>query len=135
MKPPAEAAATLEDLRQLLARLRSPEGCPWDRRQTPESLKTYLLEETYELAEALDRQEPQEIMEELGDLLFIVLFISRVYEEQGLFNLDQSLETVYQKMVRRHPHVFGEAQWKEAGEVVKGWQAIKAEENPQKESL
>lgn len=133
MKPPAEAAATLEDLRQLLARLRSPEGCPWDRRQTPESLKTYLLEETYELAEALDRQEPLEIMEELGDLLFIVLFISRVYEEQGLFNLDQSLKTVYQKMVRRHPHVFGEAQWKDAGEVVKGWQAIKAEEKPQKD--
>jgi tetrapyrrole methylase family protein/MazG family protein/ATP diphosphatase len=133
VKPPAEAAGSLEDLRQLLARLRSPGGCPWDRQQTPESLKTYLLEETYELAEALDRQVPREIMEELGDLLFILLFISRVYEEQGLFDLNQSLEAVHHKMVRRHPHVFGEAVWKEAGEVVKGWQAIKAEENPEKD--
>jgi tetrapyrrole methylase family protein/MazG family protein/ATP diphosphatase len=132
MKPPAEAAGTFDDLRQLLARLRGPTGCPWDRQQTPETLKTYLLEETYELAEALDHQSPSEIREELGDLLFILIFISRVYEEQGAFDLDQVLERIYRKMVRRHPHVFGETQWKDAGEVVKGWQAIKAEENPQK---
>lgn len=123
---------TFDDLRQLLARLRGPTGCPWDRQQTPETLKTYLLEETYELAEALDHQSPSEIREELGDLLFILIFISRVYEEQGAFDLDQVLERIYRKMVRRHPHVFGETEWKDAGEVVKGWQALKAEENPQK---
>jgi tetrapyrrole methylase family protein/MazG family protein len=136
MKPPAKDGGTsLDDLRQLLIRLRSPEGCPWDRKQTPESLKTYLLEETYELAEALDRQSPGEIQEELGDLLFILLFIDRVYEEQGAFDLEGVLETVHRKMVRRHPHVFGEADWKKAEEVVKGWQTIKAEENPQKNPL
>ncbi|MBI5583112.1 MAG: nucleoside triphosphate pyrophosphohydrolase [Deltaproteobacteria bacterium] len=132
MKPNAKGAVSFDDLRQLLIRLRSPGGCPWDRQQTPESLKTYLLEETYELAEALDRQSPAEIQEELGDLLFILLFISRVYEERGAFDLDRVLTTIHQKMVRRHPHVFGEADWKKAEEVVKGWQTIKAEENPEK---
>lgn len=135
MKATAENADAFDGLRRLLVRLRGPEGCPWDRKQTPQSLKIYLLEECYELTEALDRQAPPEIREELGDLLFILLFINQVYEEQGLFNLRQVLETITQKMIRRHPHVFGEADWQDPGEVVKGWQTIKDEENPKKNPL
>ena len=132
MKNPDNPIITLNDLQELLARLRGAEGCPWDRKQTPETLKTYLLEEAYELAEALDRRSVAEIHEELGDLLFILLFITRVFEEQGAFDLNQVLKTNYQKMIRRHPHVFGQAAWKEADEVVQGWQAIKSQENPGK---
>jgi tetrapyrrole methylase family protein/MazG family protein len=125
-KPPVG----LEDLRELLARLRGPQGCPWDRKQDPESLKIYLLEETYELAEALDREAPKDIREELGDLLFLMLFICRIYEERGIFDLSQVMEKIQEKMIRRHPHVFGELNWREPEEVVRGWQGLKAEEKP-----
>ncbi len=125
-KPPVG----LEDLRELLARLRGPQGCPWDRKQDPESLKIYLLEETYELAEALDREDPNDIREELGDLLFLMLFICRIYEEQGVFNLAHVMEKIHEKMIRRHPHVFGEEKWRKPEEVVQGWQGLKAQEKP-----
>ena len=123
-----KTAVTLDDLRALMARLRSPEGCPWDRKQNRHSLKIYLLEEGYELAEALDHGDPEEVKEELGDLLFQIVFLSGLYEEQGDFDLPQVLQTIYQKMVRRHPHVFGDQRWKNPEEVVQGWQAIKAQE-------
>jgi nucleoside triphosphate diphosphatase len=130
MTVPIKPPVVLEDLRELLARLRDPRGCPWDRKQDPESLKIYLLEETYELAEALDREVPQDIREELGDLLFLMLFICRIYEERGVFDLSQVMEKIQEKMIRRHPHVFGEVKWRKAEEVVQGWQGLKAEEKP-----
>jgi len=130
MTVPGKAPVGLEDLRELLARLRGPQGCPWDRKQDPESLKIYLLEETYELAEALDREAPKDIREELGDLLFLMLFICRIYEERGLFDFSQVMEKIQEKMIRRHPHVFGEARWRKPEEVVQGWQGLKAEEKP-----
>lgn len=109
-------------------RLRGEGGCPWDRKQTTESLKIYLLEETYELAEALDRRAADEVKEELGDLLFQIVFLCRVFEEQGAFDLDQVIQTIHEKMVRRHPHIFGETRWEDAEAVVQGWQAIKNRE-------
>lgn len=133
MDSPPKRKPDIEDLKALIRRLRAEDGCPWDRRQTPESLKIYLLEEAYELAEALDRGEVEEIREELGDLLFQILFLCRVHEEQGLFDLDQVIEQVLQKMIRRHPHVFGDQRWENSEEVVRGWQAIKAEEKKGKD--
>jgi tetrapyrrole methylase family protein / MazG family protein len=130
MTVPGKPPVGLEDLQDLLARLRGPRGCPWDRKQDSESLKIYLLEETYELAEALDREAPQDIREELGDLLFLMLFICRIYEERGIFDLSQVMEKIQEKMIRRHPHVFGEAQWRNPEEVVQGWQGLKSEEKP-----
>jgi tetrapyrrole methylase family protein/MazG family protein len=123
-----EVPTSLDDLKELLIRLRGDKGCPWDRKQDSESLKIYLLEETYELADALDRKEPGQVKEELGDLLFQIIFLSRLYEEQGFFDLDQVMETVHQKMVRRHPHVFGDEKWENPREVVRGWQEIKKAE-------
>ncbi len=119
---------TLNDLQALVARLRGEKGCPWDRKQTLDSLKIYLLEEAYELAEALDRKAAVEVKEELGDLFFQIVFLSRLYEEQGVFDLNQVMEAIYRKMIRRHPHVFGNKKWEKAEEVVQGWQEIKAEE-------
>ena len=119
---------TLDDLRDLVARLRGEQGCPWDRKQTLDSLKIYLLEEAYELAEALDRKAGEEVKEELGDLLFQIVFLSHLYEEQGAFDLTQVMNTIYRKMIRRHPHVFGDKNWENAEQVVQGWQDIKAEE-------
>jgi MazG family protein len=130
MTIPGKPPVGLEDLRELLAHLRGPQGCPWDRKQDPESLKIYLLEETYELAEALDREAPLDIREELGDLLFLLVFICRIYEERGAFDLAQVMEKIQEKMIRRHPHVFGEAKWGKPEEVVQGWQGLKAEEKP-----
>ncbi len=130
MTVPGKLPVGLEDLQELLARLRGPQGCPWDRKQNPESLKIYLLEETYELAEALDRESPKDIREELGDLLFLMLFICRIYEERGAFDLAQVIEKIQEKMIRRHPHVFGEVQWRKAEEVVRGWQGLRLRKNP-----
>jgi tetrapyrrole methylase family protein / MazG family protein len=119
---------TLADLLELIGRLRGEQGCPWDRKQTLDSLKIYLLEEAYELAEALDRKATEEVKEELGDLFFQIVFLSRLYEEQGDFDLNQVMQTIHRKMIRRHPHVFGNKKWEKAEEVVQGWQDIKAEE-------
>jgi MazG family protein len=119
---------TLDDLRDLIARLRGEQGCPWDRKQTLDSLKIYLLEEAYELADALDRKAADEVKEELGDLFFQIIFLSRLYEEQGVFDLNQVMNTIHRKMIHRHPHVFGNKKWEKTAEVVQGWQDIKAAE-------
>ncbi len=129
MKKANEGRTRLRDLEDLVARLRAENGCPWDRKQNAESLKVYLLEETYELADALDRKAVAEIKEELGDLLFQVVFLCRIYEEEGQFDLSRVIEAIYQKMVRRHPHIFGDKKWENAEQVVQGWQDIKAGEN------
>jgi tetrapyrrole methylase family protein/MazG family protein len=120
--------ATLEDLKELMARLRGEEGCPWDRQQDTRSLKIYLLEEAYELVDALDRDISEEVKEELGDLLFQIVFLSRLYEERGRFDLGRVIGGIHQKMVRRHPHVFGREEWQSPEEVAQGWQEIKAAE-------
>lgn len=112
----------------IIARLRAPDGCPWDREQTPQTLRKYVLEEAYEVVDAIDRDEPGDIEEELGDLLLQVLLQAQIFEEEGLFNIEDVAEGLAVKLVRRHPHVFGEDTLETAGEVKKRWDEIKAEE-------
>ncbi len=118
----------LSDLIALMAKLRSPDGCPWDRKQTTESLKPFLIEECYEVIDALDEGSPEKIKEELGDLLFQIVFHARIAEEQGLFSLHDVISTNIEKMTRRHPHVFGDAKLTTDKEVLANWEAIKKKE-------
>jgi MazG family protein len=110
--------------------LRGPNGCPWDREQSPGSMVRYLLEEAYELAEAVAAEDVENSCEELGDVLFHVLFIARMHEERAAFTLADVCRAISEKMIRRHPHVFGSAQVADSGEVVRNWKRIKqAEKN------
>lgn len=118
----------------LMARLRAPDGCPWDRKQTHESLKPYLLEETYEVLEAIDHRDPQSLREELGDLLLQILFHAQIGAEQGSFTIDEVLQELADKLVRRHPHVFAQGTGNRAGtaeDVVARWEEIKKNERDQ----
>jgi MazG family protein len=122
---------TFNDLVILMARLRSPDGCPWDREQTYATLAPMLLEEAYEAFDALEEARegrPEPLREELGDLLFQITFFARVAAERGEFNIDDVIATVHEKMVRRHPHVFGDAEAGDSATVLRNWEAIKAEE-------
>ncbi len=112
----------------IMARLRAPGGCPWDREQTFDSIKPYTLEETYEVLEAIDNRDWSELSGELGDLLLQVLFYSEMAQEQGTFSINEVLDKLSAKLVNRHPHVFGDVQAETASEVVRNWEAIKAEE-------
>jgi tetrapyrrole methylase family protein/MazG family protein len=112
----------------LVEKLRGPGGCPWDAKQTAESIKTYLLEEAYEVADAVERGSPGDVCHELGDLLFQVLFMASIYTGSGDFDLHDVLETIRKKMVRRHPHVFGPVEVNSAEEVAANWEKIKKEE-------
>jgi MazG family protein len=122
---------TFDDLVALMDRLRSPGGCPWDREQTYATLAPMLLEEAYEAFDALEEARegrPAALREELGDLLFQITFFARVASERGEFNIDDVISEVHAKMVRRHPHVFGDTKAGDTAEVLRNWEAIKAEE-------
>jgi MazG family protein len=112
----------------IMARLRAPGGCPWDREQTFDSIKPYTLEETYEVLEAIDNRDWDELPGELGDLLLQVLFYSEMAEEAGRFTIGDVLERLTNKLIGRHPHVFGKTEAKTAADVVRNWEALKAEE-------
>ena len=123
--------ASFSDLVALMERLRSPEGCPWDREQTYATLAPMLLEEAYEAFEAVEEARegrPAELRGELGDLLFQIVFYAQVASERGEFTIDDVIEAIHTKMVRRHPHVFGDASAMDSAEVLRNWEAIKAEE-------
>jgi len=113
---------------QIMARLRAPGGCPWDREQTFDTIKPYTLEETYEVLEAIDNRDWNELTGELGDLLLQVLFYSEMAQEEGHFSIDDVLERLANKLVDRHPHVFGEVKADTPAEVLRNWEALKAEE-------
>ena len=113
---------------EVVARLRAPDGCPWDREQTHESLRPYLLEETYELLEAIDASDDTKIKEELGDLLLQVAMHAEIAAQKGRFNAAEVSETVAAKMVKRHPHVFGTTSVANAEEVLRNWEHQKAHE-------
>jgi tetrapyrrole methylase family protein/MazG family protein/ATP diphosphatase len=115
-------------LYQLVVRLRAPGGCPWDAKQTGETLAGYLLEEAYEVVEAVEQGNPQAICEELGDLLFQIVFLAYLAEEKKEFDLQQVIQRIQAKMIRRHPHVFGPVKVKNAAEVVDNWAKIKKDE-------
>src|ERR1700751_2916767 len=112
----------------IMARLRAPGGCPWDREQTFDTIKPYTLEETYEVLEAIDARDWNELTGELGDLLLQVLFYSEMAAEEKHFTIDDVLERLSNKLVDRHPHVFGDVKADTSGEVLRNWQALKAEE-------
>src|ERR1051325_9417736 len=116
------------DLVELTSRLRAPGGCPWDREQTHESLKPMLLEEAYEVIEAIDEGNDEEFKGELGDLLLQVVFHSDIATEENRFTIAEVIERISSKMIRRHPHVFGEDTASTSSEVLRNWEAIKAAE-------
>ena len=115
-------------LRHIIAELRGPDGCPWDKKQTHESLKRYLIEEAYELIEAINEEDIDHMIEELGDVLLQVLLHAQIGEDDGFFTIDDVIERLSEKMVRRHPHVFGHTTAETEEDVLKNWQAIKKEE-------
>ena len=117
-----------ESLVALQARLRAPNGCPWDREQTHDSLRKYLVEETYEVLDALDGGNPRKFADELGDLLLQVVFHAELAAEAGQFDIADVIEHIYTKMVRRHPHVFGSVRADTSAEVLKNWEQLKSEE-------
>jgi tetrapyrrole methylase family protein/MazG family protein len=128
----AEAGVLFARFVELIARLRAPGGCPWDREQTHESVKPMTIEEAYEVAHAIDEGDDDELLGELGDLLLQVVFHANIAEERGAFRLKQVIERVSEKMVRRHPHVFGENDASTSGEVLRNWEAIKSQEREAK---
>ncbi|MDG4476469.1 nucleoside triphosphate pyrophosphohydrolase [Thiovibrio frasassiensis] len=129
MTPTAEKFIALIEI---ITRLRAPNGCPWDRKQTPQSFKQYLVEETHELLEAINDDDPSHICEELGDLLFQVIFLNNLYQEKNLFTLLDVIDSITTKMVRRHPHVFGNQTIESEQELRQQWQTIKNQENERK---
>ena len=123
-----EAGEKFAELVKVMARLRAPGGCPWDRKQTFDTIKTYTLEETYEVMDAIDRRAWRDLAEELGDLLLQPVFLAEMAAEDGLFTISDSLDAINQKLVRRHPHVFGNARAETAEDVKQRWDEIKKEE-------
>jgi MazG family protein len=123
-----EAGKKFAELVEVMARLRAPGGCPWDRKQTFESIKPYLLEEAYEVMDAIDRQDWRGLEEELGDLLLQPVFFAEMAAERGLFTVADSLDAINQKLVRRHPHIFGDAKADTPEEVLTRWNEIKKQE-------
>jgi len=120
-------------LQKLMVKLRSKNGCPWDKKQTHQTLKPYLIEEAHEVLEAIDSKNPDDLREELGDLLLQVIFHSQLSDEKKRFNFNDVAETISNKLVRRHPHVFGKASRK-MDSILKKWEELKREEKPERQS-
>ena len=116
----------------IMARLRAPDGCPWDREQNHETLKPYLIEEAYEVLDAIDDEDPKGLTEELGDVLLQVVFHAQVAREAGHFEIEDVARAISDKLVRRHPHVFGDVEAKNSDEVLVNWEQIKSEERKEK---
>ena len=124
----------IDELLEIMAILRGPEGCPWDKEQTHESLKPYVVEEAYELVEAVDGGENGEIREELGDLLLQIIFHSQIAAETGSFDFDDVIRGINEKLLRRHPHVFGDEKAVDEVEALKNWERIKVETEGKKKT-
>ncbi|MDR3320417.1 MAG: nucleoside triphosphate pyrophosphohydrolase [Desulfovibrio sp.] len=123
------SSPTLKELFVVIDRLVGPDGCPWDKAQTPESLADYLVEESHEVVSAIRSGNVEDVCEELGDVAFLLLFVSSLYEKQGKFSFDDVLNVNRQKMIRRHPHVFGDTVSSSLGEQLKTWEQIKRAEH------
>ncbi len=130
-----EEKKTFYDIVSLARRLRAPGGCPWDREQTLGSLRAYVLEEAYEVIQAIELGDTDGLMEELGDFLFQVVFISQIANEEGKFDVDDVTQRLHDKLVRRHPHVFGEKKAKDAADALRTWNAEKLKEKKGKPDL
>ena len=129
------AGAAFARLVEIMQRLRAPGGCPWDREQNFDTIKPYLLEETYEVMDAIDRRSWNDLAEELGDLLLQPVFFAQMAAEEGRFDIADSLHAINSKLIRRHPHVFAEGDAKTADDVKRRWDEIKAEEKPRPAGL
>ncbi|MBI3354392.1 MAG: nucleoside triphosphate pyrophosphohydrolase [Nitrospirae bacterium] len=125
------------NLLKIMSRLRGKKGCPWDKEQTTESLKPFIIEEAYEVIEAIDEKSPEKLKEELGDLLLQVVFHAQLAKEKKEFDMEDILTTLEEKLIRRHPHVFGDVSYEDAKEVLVQWERIKKEEkaNSKRESM
>jgi tetrapyrrole methylase family protein/MazG family protein len=123
----------IDDLLEIMARLRGPDGCPWDREQTHRSIKGHLIEECYELAEAIDSEDFEGMKEELGDLLLHVIFHAQMAKEQQKFGFSEIVQNLAEKLIRRHPHVFADQSVSSAKEVISQWQLIKKREKPERQ--
>ncbi len=128
MERPTELSEHFQQLLAVVDRLRSDQGCPWDRKQTPESLIPYLLEETYEVIESIEADDQPALKEELGDLLLHILLQGRIAQEAGHFTIDDSVQAITAKLIRRHPHVFGDQQGAQVAEIRQRWEAAKQQE-------
>jgi tetrapyrrole methylase family protein/MazG family protein len=117
-----------EDLVALMTRLRAPGGCPWDREQTLETLKPFVIEEAYEVVDAIDRKDDAGLVEEIGDFLLEAVFLAEIAREEGRFTIEDSITAIHDKLVRRHPHVFGEVKADTAEQVVTNWEKLKSAE-------
>ncbi len=124
-----------QELLKIMEALRSEKGCPWDKEQTRESLKPFIVEEAYELIEAIDESDPEKIKEELGDLLFQIVFQCQIAKENNEFKVSDVIEKISKKMIARHPHVFGKADYKTADEVLLHWEGQKKLEGKMRESI
>lgn len=124
----------LRALTQLIKKLRAPDGCPWDQQQKKEDIGKYILEEAYEVIDSLDKEDPQALKEELGDLLFQILFLAEISDESDLFSLGDVMNGINEKMIRRHPHVFGDKKVNTVQEVKDNWQQIKKKERENKKA-
>ncbi len=134
-EPKLPAAQGFARLVEIMQRLRGPGGCPWDHKQTFDSIKPYLLEETYEVLDAIDARDWDGLAEELGDLLLQSVFFAQMASEEGRFDIADSLHAINTKLVRRHPHVFADGDAKTADEVLRKWDEIKATEKPRPQGL
>src|SRR5580704_3600070 len=128
-------SSPVDRLRDIVARLRSPEGCPWDREQTHQSLKPHLVEECYELIDAIDAGDDKEMQEELGDLLLQVVLHAQMASEESRFNIDDVATVIADKLVNRHPHVFGETRLPDSAAVLRQWEVIKRTEKQERRSV
>src|SRR5260221_7437743 len=127
---------TFDELVQLMTRLRGPDGCPWDRKQTLASLKPFIIEEAYEVVDAIDSDDRHALAEEVGDLLLEAVFVAELTREEGSFDIYDSVTAIHDKLVRRHPHVFGDVQANDAEEVLVNWEKLtKEDRNAEDKSL
>jgi MazG family protein len=122
------AGHAFTELADIIHRLRAPGGCPWDRKQTPKSLKSFIIEEAYEVLDAIDNENQSELCEELGDLLLQILLQAEIGAEQGQFTIEDVVRGISKKLIHRHPHVFGDTSVEDAAEVLVNWEQLKKEE-------
>ena len=122
------AKRSFDDLVKLMTTLRGPNGCPWDRKQSLPDLKPYVVEEAYEVVDAIDRDDRRALLEEIGDFLLQAVFIAEITREEGTFDIYDSITAIHDKLVHRHPHVFGDVEAKDAEEVLVNWEKLKNEE-------
>lgn len=124
---------SIKKLIKLIETLRGEKGCPWDKKQTPKSMVLYLIEEAYELLDAIESGNPEDVLDETGDVLFNIFFIASIFQEQGNFDIYKVIERIHEKMVSRHPHVFGDIDLKTSEEVLVNWERLKKIEKKDKQ--